>query len=102
MWRQQKNLCKSKLRTSFQYIIKTKNSNNIYIHIDLDVLDIKEFPYVIVIATTRHTECVVLMTKCGLKGKLDDIITIYSGSKTENEQKQDRKLRFLALFFGIS
>ncbi len=29
-------------------IIKTKNSNNIYIHIDLDVLDIKEFPYVMV------------------------------------------------------
>lgn len=29
-------------------IIKTKNSNNIYIHIDLDVLDMNEFPYVMV------------------------------------------------------
>ncbi len=28
--------------------IKSKNSNNIYIHIDLDVLDNEEFPYVMV------------------------------------------------------
>lgn len=29
-------------------VIKTKNSNNIYIHIDLDVLDLEDFPYVMV------------------------------------------------------
>jgi len=29
-------------------LIRTKGSNNIYIHIDLDVLDYEEFPYVMV------------------------------------------------------
>lgn len=69
--------------------IKSKGSRNIYIHIDLDVLDLKEFPYVMVPSPNGVKTKVFIDLIYQLKSnfKVVGLSLLEYASSTENEQE---------------